>query len=102
MIAATPRTWAQRAAPPPPPGALAWIIRHGLWIILLVVVTVWEVLGFIFPVAAQTPEWFDHPTISQEIKNIIGTSLAGRVSASVVLAILSAVLTLHWAWRWPA
>lgn len=98
----TPREWAAR----PSSERLTrsqwqWLFRHGLWIALLVVVTTWEALGFIFPVAAKVPEWWDHPTISQEIKAIIGTSLPGRIVASVVIAMLGVVLTLHWAWRVP-
>lgn len=102
MIDVTPQEWATarrlRAQPVSTPW-YSWIVRHGLWILLLLIVTAWEVLGVFFPEARKVPEWFDHPTISQEMKAIIGTSLAGRVIASAVIAALGVLLTLHWAWR---
>lgn len=110
MIDLTPREWAttygarEFIESNAPYGRLTrreWLVRHGSWIFLLVVVTAWELLGVLFPVAAKVPTWWNHPTISQEIKRIIGASLPGRALATVLMVGASVTLILHWAWGIP-
>jgi hypothetical protein len=82
---------------PEMPGFWPWFVRHGLWIGLFVLVTLWELGGFVFPVTSTTPKWWYHPTISQEVKHLVGTSLAGRVITIVLLTLTYATLILHFA-----
>lgn len=72
------------------------LVRHGLWVLLFVAVTVWELIGVVFPVG--TPGWWAHPTISQEVKHLRGNSLAGRSTLTVLLLGVCGTLIWHWGW----